>query len=103
MLVLNSGLAYFEFQGGGQAGQMSVHFGDAQSTTSGFTVLRVSMDNPPGQVAVFSGNAHLECSAAETSQSDLHGGESIALNGGKPGQLSACRIDRAELVGRVEL
>ena len=30
VLVLNSGLAYFEFQGGGQAGQMSVQFGDAQ-------------------------------------------------------------------------
>ena len=83
MLVLNSGLAYFEFQGGGQAGQMSVQFGDAQVTTSGFTVFRVGMDNPPGQVAVFSGNAHLE-SAGGNVAADLHGGESIALNGASP-------------------
>ena len=83
VLVLNSGLAYFEFQGGGQAGQMSVQFGDSQVTTSGFTVLRVSMDNPPGEVAVFSGNAHLE-SAGGNVATDLHGGESITLNGANP-------------------
>src|SRR6202167_3999155 len=47
VLVLNGGLAYFEFQGGGQAGQMSVQFGNSQVTTSGFTLLRVGMDNPP--------------------------------------------------------
>jgi uncharacterized membrane protein YgcG len=83
VLVLNSGLAYFEFQGGGQAGQMSVQFGDSQVTTSGFTLLRVSMDNLPGQIAVFSGNAHLE-SAGGNVATDLHGGESIALNGASP-------------------
>ena len=83
VLVLNHGLAYFEFQGGGQAGQMSVQFGDAQVTTSGFTVFRVGMDNPPGQVAVFSGNAHLE-SAGGNVAVDLHGGESIALNAANP-------------------
>ncbi|MGA1997542.1 MAG: DUF6600 domain-containing protein [Bryobacteraceae bacterium] len=83
VLVLNSGLAYFEFQGGGQAGQMSVQFGDAQVTTSGFTVFRVGMDNLPGQVAVFSGNAHLE-SAGGNVTADLHGGESIALNAASP-------------------
>ena len=82
-LVLNGGLAYFEFQGGGQAGQMSVLFGDAQLTTSGFTVLRVAMDNPPGDVAVFSGNAHLD-SANGAVSADLHGGENIALNGASP-------------------
>ncbi len=83
LLVLNSGLAYFEFQGGGQAGQMSVQFGDSQVTTSGFTLLRVGMDSPPGQVAVFSGNAHLE-SAGGNVATDLHGGESIALNAASP-------------------
>ncbi len=83
VLALNSGLAYFEFQGGGQAGQMSVQFGDTQVTTSGFTVFRVDTDNPPGQVAVFSGNAHLE-SAGGNVAADLHGGESIALNGASP-------------------
>src|SRR6202453_4638962 len=83
VLLLNSGLAYFEFQGGGQAGQMSVQFGDTQVTTSGFTVFRVGLDNPPGQVAVFSGNAHLE-SASGNLATDLHGGESLALNAASP-------------------
>ncbi len=83
VLLLNAGLAYFEFQGGGQAGQMSVQFGDAQVTTSGFTVLRVNMDNPPGEIAVFSGNAHLDAAGGSVSV-DLHGGESIALNGASP-------------------
>jgi hypothetical protein len=83
VLVLNSGLAYFEFQGGGQAGPISVQFGDAQVTTSGFTVFRVGMDTPPGQIAVFSGNAHLE-SAGGNVAVDLRGGESIVLNGATP-------------------
>jgi hypothetical protein len=59
-------------------------FGDAQLTTSGFTVVRVNMDNPPGEVAVFSGNAHLDAANGAVSV-DLHGGESIALNGASPG------------------
>ncbi len=83
VLLLNSGLAYFEFQGGGQNGQMSVQFGDAQLTTSGFTVVRISMDTPPGDVAVFSGNAHLDAASSAVSI-DLHGGESVALNGATP-------------------
>lgn len=62
---------------------MSVLFGDAQITTSGFTVLRVSMDNLPGEVAVFSGNAHLDAASGAVSV-DLHGGESLALNGAAP-------------------
>lgn len=82
-ILLNNGLAYFEFQGGDQSGQMSVVFGDAQVTTSGFTVVRVNLDNPPGEVAVFSGNAHLDAANGAVSV-DLHGGESTALNGGNP-------------------
>ena len=82
-LLLNGGLAYFEFQGGNLAGQMSVRFGDSVVTTSGFTVLRVAMDNPPGKLAVFSGNAHLESGNGAVAV-DLHGGESIALNGANP-------------------
>lgn len=82
-ILLNGGLAYFEFQGGGQSGQMSVVFGDAQLTTSGFTVVRVNLDNPPGEVAVFSGNAHLDAANGAVSV-DLHGGESVTLNGASP-------------------
>jgi uncharacterized membrane protein YgcG len=82
-LQVNGGLAYFEFQGGSQAGQMNVHFGNTDVSTSGFTVLRVDMDNPPGQLAVFSGNAHVQGAnntAASALSADLHGGESITLN-----------------------
>jgi hypothetical protein len=40
------------------------------------------MDTPPGEVAVFSGNAHLERGSALAL--DLRGGESVALNGADP-------------------
>lgn len=80
-LTLNAGLAYFELQGGGQVGQMSVHFGSDVATASGFTVLRISMDTPPGSLAVFSGNVHLQAAGLATGAAvDLHGGESVALN-----------------------
>jgi len=90
-MTLNTGLAYFEFQGGGQAGQMSVHFGSSVATSSGFTVLRVAMDAPPGGLAVFSGNAHLQTAASNAASPvavDLHGGENIALNPADPSQYS---------------
>lgn len=89
-LTLNAGLAYFEFQGGGQAGQISVRFGSSVATASGFTVLRVYMDTPPGGLAVFSGNVDLQigASAAGTAgtATNLHGGESITLNAADPSQ-----------------
>ena len=75
---VDGGLSYFELQGGGQAGTIRVKFGDSVVTPSGYTVLRVSLDNPPGELAVFSGNAHLERGSALTV--DVHGGESVALS-----------------------
>jgi len=78
-VALESGLAYFELQGAGLAGTISVKFADATVTGSGVTVLRVNLDNAPGELAVFSGNAHLERGSALSL--DLHGGESVALNG----------------------
>ena len=87
-LTVNSGLAYFEFQGGGQAGQMSVHFGASVATTSGFTVLRVAMDTLPGSLAVFSGNVHLQIGPSGAVSTDLHGGENIARNPADPSQYS---------------
>ena len=89
VLLVNSGLAYFEFQGGDQAGQMSVHFGNASVTTSGFTVFRVDLDNPPGRLAVFSGNAHLQGedgSASSGLSADVRDGESVALSSNDPSQ-----------------
>jgi len=78
-VVLEGGLGYFELQGGGQDGRMRVAFIDSVATATGFTVMRVKMDNPPGELAVFSGNAHLE--RGISLDLDLHGVESVALNG----------------------
>jgi len=73
-VVLDGGLGYFELQND----QTRVMFADAAVTVSGFTVLRVNFDNPPGEVAVFSGNARLE--RGTSPPIDLHGGESLPLN-----------------------
>jgi hypothetical protein len=61
---------------------MRVTFGDSVATATGFTVMRIRMDNPPGEVAVFSGNAHLE--RGNSAAVDLHGGESVTLSGTDP-------------------
>jgi hypothetical protein len=75
---LDGGLGYFEIQAGGDPGHMQIRFGDALVTASGFTVMRVDLDNLPGELAVFSGNAHLD--RGDALSLDLHGGESLALN-----------------------
>ena len=81
-LLVNNGLAYFELQGDSDSNHIRVRFGETLITTSGFTVLRVNVDKAPGEVAVFSGNAHMEGGASPAI--DLHGGESVALNGADP-------------------
>ena len=77
-IALDGGLGYFELQGGGQDGTIRIKFGDSVVTASGYSVLRINLDTPPGELAVFSGNAHLERGSALTV--DLHGGESVALS-----------------------
>jgi hypothetical protein len=77
-VALEMGLGYFELQGNGQAGTISVKFGDSAVTAAGFTVLRVDMDDPPGQLAVFSGSVHLVGTAGVV---DVHGGQSLKLKG----------------------
>ena len=86
-LTLDSGLAYFEIQGGNQIGHLGILFGPAAATTSGFTAIRADMDQPPGGLAVFSGNVHLEIAAGTNTapvETDIHGGESIALDASDP-------------------
>lgn len=78
-LVLNSGLGYFEIQGDSPTAHTRIRFGDSVTAASGFTVLRVNLDYPPGDVAVFSGNAHVD--SGNTLSVDMHGGESVKLNG----------------------
>lgn len=77
-MVLNAGLGYFELQGGDQAGRIEVGFGDAEVSAAGFTMMRIDEDTPPGNLAVFSGNAHLVRGDAVTL--DLHGNEGVSLN-----------------------
>jgi len=74
---LNGGEGYFELEGANQDHPMRVRFGPNVVTASGFTVIRVQLDQPPGILAVFSGNAHLE--GANNTEMDLHGGESADL------------------------
>jgi hypothetical protein len=82
-LVLNSGLAYFELQGETATSSVKARFSGSAVTATGFSVLRINLDNPPGELAVFSGNAHLERGNALSL--DLHGGESVRLNASDPG------------------
>jgi hypothetical protein len=77
-ISLDGGLAYFELQGAGQAGSIKVKFADSVVSSSGFSVLRINLDNPPGELAVFSGNAHLDRGSAASV--DIHGGETAALS-----------------------
>jgi hypothetical protein len=80
-ILLSNGMGYFELQDGGQGKPMRVRFGSDVVTVSGFTVLRVKLDEGPPNVAVFSGNAHVEGTGGAV---DLHGGESLAVNGPNP-------------------
>lgn len=81
-IVLNGGLGYFELQGDSQSNHLRVRFGDSVVTAAGSTVLRVNLDKPPGELAVFSGNAHLDRGGNESI--DLHGGESVAWDSSDP-------------------
>lgn len=75
---VSGGLTYFEMQGSGQVGPINVRFGDALVTTSGFTVMRIKDDTPPGELAVFSGNAHVQRDVGLSA--DVHGGENLMLS-----------------------
>jgi uncharacterized membrane protein YgcG len=79
-IMLASGLGYFELQGESADNQIKVRFGGSVVTANVFTVLRINLDNPSGEMAVFSGKAHLERGSATTL--DLHGGQSVVLNRG---------------------
>jgi len=77
-MLLNGGLAYFEFQGSNRGGQFTVRFADSSVTPSGNAVFRVRMDTPPGELAVFAGNINLNRGNGGV-QLAMHGGESVTL------------------------
>ncbi len=99
-ILLSSGMGYFELQGGGQGSPMRVRFGSDVVTATGFTVLRVKLDDGPPNVAVFSGNAHWrdreDCGGSAWRRE--HRVERRGCGG-----FSVCRVDRAGFVGCVEL
>jgi hypothetical protein len=76
-VVLNSGLAYFELQPSSAEHSLRVNYGPAAFVASSFSVVRIGMDTPPGELAVFSGNVHLQ--RGDALQLDIHGGESLSM------------------------
>jgi hypothetical protein len=75
-LTLENGMGYFELQDSTQ-NKMRVRFGSDVVTGRGFTVLRVRLDQGPGDLAVFSGNAHIDDSGGASM--DVRGGESVSV------------------------
>jgi hypothetical protein len=75
-LTLENGMGYFEMQDGA-TGSMRVRFGSDVVKGSGFTVLRVKLDEGAGDLAVFSGNAHIDSTSGVSM--DVRGGESVSL------------------------
>ena len=82
-ILLSSGMGYFELQDGNKP--LRVRFGSEVVTASGFTVLRVKLDEGPANVAVFSGNLHMDGAGGSV---DLHGGESLALTSPNPADVA---------------
>ena len=79
-VVLNGGLAYFELQPSTAESSLRVSYGSASFAATSFSVVRVTLDAPPGDLAVFSGNVHLD--RGDALQLDIHGGESLNLDSG---------------------
>jgi len=77
-IVLNGGLAYFELQPNSAEHSLRVNYGQTSFTASAFSVVRITEDAPPGELAVLSGNVHLE--HGDNLQLDLHGGENLTLD-----------------------
>ncbi|WP_263354654.1 FecR family protein [Acidicapsa acidisoli] len=77
-VVLNNGLAYFELQPSNEEHSLRVSYGPASFSASSFSVVRLTLDTPPGEMALFSGNVHLD--RGDSMQLDMHGGESLTLD-----------------------
>lgn len=84
-IVLDSGMGYFELQGASGQPAMHVRFDDTVVTANGFTVMRVRMDQPPGELAVFQGDANLNEGDGNV-QVDVRSGESLTLGASDPAQ-----------------
>ena len=83
-IVLNKGLAYFELQPSNAEHSLRVSYGATSFSASSFTVVRVTLDTAPGELAVFSGNIHLD--RGDALQVDVHGGESLTMDASDAGK-----------------
>jgi hypothetical protein len=79
-VALTNGLAYFELQPSTSENSLRVSYGGATFAATSFSVVRITLDTPPGELAVFSGNVHLD--RGDSLQLDVHGGESLSLDFG---------------------
>ncbi len=70
--VLDHGMGYFELRGAER-----VRFAGYTATSTGAAVIRVKLDEAPGEIAVFDGAIHLEGPDGITA--DLHGGQSVKI------------------------
>jgi len=77
-VVLNGGLAYLELQPSTSEHSLRVSYGPATFSATSFSVVRLTLDTAPGELAVFSGNVHLD--RGDAIQLDIHGGESLGLD-----------------------
>jgi FecR protein len=77
-VVLKNGLAYFELQPSTSDHSLRVNYGPAYFTAGNFSVVRLTNDAPPAELAVFSGSVHVE--RGDALQLDIHGGESLTLD-----------------------
>jgi len=76
-IVVNGGLAYFEVRPTNSEHSLRINYGLASISATSFSVIRINMDAAPGELAVLSGNVHLE---RGNLQLDIHGGESLSLS-----------------------
>lgn len=77
-LTLRSGLAYFELEPSNAQDRLRIRYDDASVTASEPSIIRVTHDAPPTELAVLSGSIHLERQSAL--QLDMHSGESVTLD-----------------------
>jgi hypothetical protein len=77
-ITLRSGLAYFELQPSNAEHRLRIRYADASFTASDFSIVRLTSDAPPAELAVLSGNIRLE--RASALQLDVHAGESLTLD-----------------------
>ena len=89
-VIVNRGLNYFETQNSTQPDSFRIRFGDSLVTTSGFTVLRIDFDSPPGTMSVLSGNAHVE--GSNSLAVDVHSGQSLKLSSEMPGNYTVTDV-----------